>query len=215
MDSFFLNLLSIMLRDIKYGIKSSWIRRKEEILSKFDESLKEGLIDDRILPTLNLINGLPHYYTVSSCSGRIIILDLPEVGDKKSAVFRGRWHRCVEKNEVLNAISECTKEGWFILNPPIIHVISDDIINAEKILSIAIKCGFKRSGIKSIKRDKITVEINSTEMIETIISKNGYVLADDYYIITLVEYANKKFCRFQQKIERLNVRLYELYTIHD
>jgi len=193
----------------------SWNKRKDDVLAKFDENLTKGLIDEKILPTLNIINGLSHYYTVSSCSGRVIVLDLPKIGDKKGAVFRGRWHRCVEKDEVLDAIGECTKEGWFILNSPIIHVISDNIENAEGLLSIAIKCGFKRSGIKSIKKDKITVEINSTETIETIISKNGSILADDNYIGILVEYSNKKFNRFQQKIERLNTRLKELYNLYD
>ncbi|HIH78250.1 MAG TPA: hypothetical protein HA341_04940 [Halobacteria archaeon] len=194
---------------------NNWNKRKKEVSTKFDESLRKGLIDEKILPTLNLINGLPWYYTVSSCSGRVIILDLPEVGDKKNAVFRGRWHRRVEKDEVLDAIDECTKEGWFILNPPIIHVISGEMDNAEEILSVAIKSGFKRSGIKSIKIGKITVEINSTEVMETIVSKNGYILADDRYIGTLVEYANIKFDRFQKKIERLNTRLSELYDLYD
>lgn len=194
---------------------NNWNKRKDEVLTKFDESLRKGLIDERILPTLNLINGLPHLYTVSSCSGRVIILDLPEVGDKKNAVFRGRWHRRVEKDEVLDAIDECTKEGWFILNPPIIHVISDEMDNAEEVLSIAIKSGFKRSGIKSIKRGKITVEINSTETMETIVSNNGYILADDRYIGVLIEYANIKFNRFQKKIERLDARLSELYDLYN
>lgn len=196
------------------SLNKEWNKRKEEVLARFDESLKNGLVDKKIIPVLNLINGLPQYYTVSSCSGRVIILDLPKIGDKKNAVFRGRWHRCVEKDEVLAAIFECTKEGWFILNPPIIHVISSDIDDAENILSVAIKCGFKKSGIKSIKREKITVEINSTETMETIVSKNGSILADEDYIGILVEYANLKFDRFQKKVERLNEKLNEMYKIH-
>ena len=186
-----------------------WEEKKGKILKRLNERIREGLVDERIIPTLDSINKFSYLYTVSSCSGRVIVIDLLKIGDKRNAIFTGRWHRRVEKKEVLNAIERCERDGWFILNPPILHVVSKDIGHAKELLKIAIECGFKRSGIKSIGKDKITVEVNSTEVIETIVAKNGINIIGEDYLEVLIECANLKFERSQRKIERLNERLDE------
>ncbi|VUT26953.1 MAG: hypothetical protein MASP_01792 [Candidatus Methanolliviera sp. GoM_asphalt] len=84
-------------------------------------------MDEKIIPTLDRINKFLYLYTISSCSGRIIVIDLLKIGDKRNARFTGRWHKKIEKKEVLNAIERCEREGWLILNPPIIHAVSKDI----------------------------------------------------------------------------------------
>jgi tRNA wybutosine-synthesizing protein 3 len=188
-----------------------WKEKKGNILKRLNEKVREGLVDERIIPTLDRINKFSYLYTVSSCSGRVIVIDLPKIGDKRNARFTGRWHKKIEKKEVLNAIERCEREGWLILNPPIIHAVSKDIEHAKELLRIAIESGFKRSGIKSIIENKITVEINSTEVIETIVAKDGINIIDDDYLDVLIECANIKFERSQRKIERLNERLDEIY----
>ena len=187
----------------------NWKEKKGNILKRLNERMREGLVDEMIIPTLDRINKFSHLYTVSSCSGRVIVIDLLKIGDKRNAIFTGRWHRRVEKKEVLNAIERCESDGWFLLNPPILHVVSKDIGHAKELLRIAIESGFKRSGIKSIGKDKITVEMNSTEVIETIVAKNGINIIGEDYLEVLIECANIKFDRSQRKIERLNKRLDE------
>ena len=125
----------------------NWKEKKGNILKRLNERMREGLVDERIIPTLDRINKFSYLYTVSSCSGRVIIIDLPRIGDKRNAVFAGRWHRRIEKKEVLNAIERCERDGWFILNPPILHVVCKDIEHAKELLKIAIESGFKRSGV--------------------------------------------------------------------
>ena len=50
-------------------------QQKKTVLSKLDKS-KKGSIDKGILKLVNTINKNSNYYTTSTCSGRIILLEL-------------------------------------------------------------------------------------------------------------------------------------------
>ncbi|MBW3019386.1 hypothetical protein KY329_04350, partial [Candidatus Woesearchaeota archaeon] len=50
---------------------------KKNALTKLDKSTK-GSIDEPVIPILNLINSMNDYYTTSSCSGRIMIMEPSE-----------------------------------------------------------------------------------------------------------------------------------------
>ena len=60
-----------------------------------------------------------------------------------------------------------------------------------------------KSGIISIRKDKIIMELISTEKIETIISKNGKLLIDENYFSVLVKEGNKKLENTWEKIKKL------------
>lgn len=45
---------------------------KKTFLSKIDKS-KKGEIDEKIREIIDIINHHPHYYTTSSCSGRVYL----------------------------------------------------------------------------------------------------------------------------------------------
>ncbi|MFW6231086.1 MAG: tRNA-wybutosine modification methyltransferase TYW3, partial [Nanoarchaeota archaeon] len=99
-------------------------RKKESILSKMREAdrSKKGGIDDDIRDVLDMLNKHPDYATTSSCSGRIVLLDLRErrkdvnewLLSKHAPVTEIEWNTAMEKE----------KKGivWLKQEPSILHV---------------------------------------------------------------------------------------------
>jgi tRNA wybutosine-synthesizing protein 3 len=121
---------------------------------------------------LQKINDLDDFFTTSSCSGMIVLILLPEIGTKREARFIGKWHRPIEKADVLAAMDDVgsSVEGdmWLLAQSPILHVACRSVKKATALLRIAIESGFKYSGIKAIATDegKVMVEILSTERMD-------------------------------------------------
>jgi tRNA wybutosine-synthesizing protein 3 len=121
---------------------------------------------------LQKINDLDDFFTTSSCSGMIVLILLPEIGTKREARFIGKWHRPIEKADVLAAMDDVgsSVEGdmWLLAQSPILHVACRSVKKATALLRIAIESGFKYSGIKAIAKDegKVMVEILSTERMD-------------------------------------------------
>ena len=69
---------------------------KRKALERLD---KEGA-DDDIAGLIELLNGFDDYFTTSSCSGRVVLISIPEIGAKEEAEFIAKWHREVSKDEV-------------------------------------------------------------------------------------------------------------------
>ena len=175
-------------------------KHKKDFLKKLDKS-KKGTIDKEILPLINLINKNPHYYTTSSCSGRIVILS--KKSEKKQEI---KWLFAIHKPTSFKEISSKLKKLpntsiWFRFEPLILHIAADSIPNAQKIVNIARNIGFKRSGIQST-RKKILVEIASTEILDTIIADKEKLLVNNNYLKILINEANKKLKRTKNKIKK-------------
>ena len=83
---------------------------KKNALSKFQKAKNENLVDGKIISLLDILNKSDNYFTTSSCAGRIVILEIPAIGDKKNAVFLGKWHRKIKKSEFLNELKNAKKE---------------------------------------------------------------------------------------------------------
>jgi len=182
-----------------------WEERKEKILAKLQSEIARGNVDRDIIPLLQLINSHARYVTLSSCSGRIAVLDLPKFGAKRECEFRGKWHERVCVEEVKTALKNCRKEGWLVMQPAILHVGCKTVEDAEKLLGIAEQTGFRESCIISLRKN--VVRIRSSERIETILSKNGKILVSGKYLETIVRTANQKLERTRSKIEELKENL--------
>ncbi|MCK4247230.1 MAG: hypothetical protein KAV48_02165 [Methanomicrobia archaeon] len=183
-------------------------KRKKEVMFKLAEAVAENKVDSEILETLTLINSQKEYYTTSSCAGRIVLIWMPDLGDKKRSVFLGKWHRKIEYEELIESL-EFRDSGviFLISQSPIIHVASCDLKSAIKIRDLAFSCGFKNSGIKSITK-KIVVEILSTERIDVPLGEKQ-LLVNEEYLRFLVKYANKALERSRKKLKKLNKNLEE------
>jgi len=184
-------------------------KRKEGVMSKLTRAIAENEVDQDILETLKLINAKKEYYTTSSCAGRIALIWMPELGDKKRSIFLGKWHRKIRYEELIESLNFKNSGVTFLVSQsPIIHVASYDLKSAIKIRNLAFSCGFKNTGIKSI-TSKIVVEILSTERIDVPLGEKE-LLVNEEYLRFLVKYANKALERSRKKLKKLNKKLEEL-----
>lgn len=188
---------------------------KDHIMQELSAKIKNGLVDTQILPILESLNSHPDYYTTSSCSGRIQVLELPKLGDKENSTVLGKWHEPVGIEQVQESLSEMSGNGvvYLLAQSPIIHVVCKTIDAASKLRNLADSAGFKYSSIRSLKEqraksnasdfEKITVEILSTERLDVPIAKNNKIFTDDEYLEFLVENANQCLERARNKSEVL------------
>jgi tRNA wybutosine-synthesizing protein 3 len=191
------------------NVKRDFFYAKKRAINSFEKAHSEKKIDQKILSILNIINKSSVYFTTSSCSGRIVLLEIPRFGDKKNAKFLGKWHKTIEFDEILSSLISANKgQIWLLAQSSIIHVVAADLQAADKIIKIANTSGFKNSGIKSINR-KIICEICSTERLDTPIGSNKVLLCDKDFLIFLVnianeiiEKSNKKLLRFEQILKK-------------
>ena len=179
-------------------------KEKADFLKKKDKS-KKGHVDRDIINLLNAINSKKDYYTTSSCSGRIVLLE--KLSKKKSD---SKWllnkHNKINFNEIIKNLkkSKIKHEIWFKQEPLILHVRCRYLDAAKKLLDASRKI-FKRAGIISLSDKKIIIEIIGSERIDAIIAYKNFI-ADEKYSKNLIRYANKNFDENKRKSERfLNV----------
>ncbi len=199
-------------------MKSMFDSQKKDMLRKFNKALARNEVDEAIIPLVKFINSLDDYYTTSSCSGRISLFH--DLGSKKDSKPLSKWHREIEFEEISDPIGEIInlidenginiKQGgiiWFKYEPMIIHLVARSLEQAIVVLNLALKSGFKRSGIQVLKPGRYMVEICSTERIDTPIINNKKQLVSNEYLKYLVGLANKKFQTGILKLERFEREL--------
>lgn len=177
----------------------------EEQKKKALERLRIRGADEEVAEIIEVLNRLDDFYTTSSCSGRVALICIPEIGAKREAEFIGKWHRAVTKEEVSEAIKTPKKgEIWLISQSPILHVSCRGLEKAKTLLRIAIESGFKYSGIKAISKDngKVMVEIMSTERMDVPLGKDNEIFCSDTYIAYIVQKANFMLTRGKAKLKR-------------
>ena len=186
-----------------------FLENKKSALKKLKKAKDEKLVDEGILSILDVINQSDDYYTSSSCYGRIVVLEIPALGDKKNAKFLGKWHRTIDESEIIDSINKA-KIGqiWLLSQSPIIHITAKSQNAADKLVKIAVACGFKNSNFKSIEK-KIVIEVCSTERLDAPVGRDGSLFCNDEYLQLLVNIANEviekstvKLRRFEQKLEK-------------
>jgi tRNA wybutosine-synthesizing protein 3 len=194
-----------------------------DAMSVFDDEKKRALerlersgADGEVEELLQRINELDDYFTTSSCSGRIVVICLPEIGAKREAVFLGKWHRPVRKEEVFEAIHSAASsrngDVWFITQSPIMHVACRSLEKATALLRLALESGFKYSGIKAIAQHdgKVMVEILSTERMDVPLATDGSMMCSDAHLEFILAKSNFMLKRGKEKLERLCSGLHEL-----
>jgi tRNA wybutosine-synthesizing protein 3 len=190
------------MEEIEYFLKS-----KEKALTSLNKAKNDNKLDQDIEEIINTINLKKEYFTSSCCSGRIVILELPELGNKREAKFLGKWHRDIQYNELIEATKQA-KTGmiWLLAQSPIIHVITNSYSLADNIIKIAINSGFKNSGYKSIKNN-IVVEICSTERLDSPIGNNGKLSLSNEHLKFLLTISNFIIKKSKTKLKKLQKNL--------
>ena len=166
-------------------------KEKADFLKKRDKS-KKGQIDKDIKDIIEEINSKKNYYTTSSCSGRIVLLE--KLSNKKN---ESKWiftkHNKVSFKEIFSILNKnkIKNEVWFKQEPLILHIRCRNLNSAKKLLKASRKI-FRRVGIISLSEKKIVIEIIGSERIDAIVADKNFV-ADKKYIKELVKYADKNF----------------------
>ena len=187
---------------------------KKKALDLLYVAKNEKKVDDDIISILDIINDFEDFYTSSSCFGRIVLLEIPSIGDKKEAKWIGKWHRSIKSDEILKVLKNANKgQLWILAQSPIIHIVAKTNNAADKILKTAILSGFKNSGIKSIGR-KIVVEVCSTERLDSPVGLDGNLYCDDEYLKLIVNTANEVLEKSTIKLHRFEQNLRKYLSTH-
>jgi len=184
-------------------------KEKADFLSKKDKSRK-GSIDSKIKKLVEKINSSNNYFTTSSCAGRILLLAQPKSNKKSEVRYLFCSHSKIKFSNVksiLKAKKLPKDDIWFRVESAILHVACADVEGALKLLNTARNGGFRRSGIISLGKNRATIELVSTEKIDTIIAKNKKLLVDNDYLTILIAEGNNKLEKAWEKIEKLNNNL--------
>ncbi len=189
------------------AIEKEFYKSKEKALESLRKAKIYDKVDRKILSILDLINKSVEFYTSSSCAGRIVLLEIPKIGDKKNAKFVGIWHRTIKPTELKSALKDA-KTGllWIIAQPPIIHISVKTSSAADKLVKIANSSGFKNSSFKSYDKN-IVIEICSTERLDAPIGKNGVLFCNKEYLNLLINIANEVILKSNLKLKKFKSQL--------
>jgi tRNA wybutosine-synthesizing protein 3 len=184
--------------------------QRDKAMKQLAEARSDGKADEDIAELVDIINSNENLYTTSSCAGRIAVLQTPKGHDKLESSWLGKWHHEVTLQNLEDALSKHDKYVVYLQSEcPILHVVAKTQDDAERILFLARECGFKRSGIHSLKEERILIEICSTETLEVPLAESGKTLVDEKYLEYLVGVANTKFRAGRVKLARLQEKLEE------
>lgn len=179
---------------------------KQNILSKLDKSTI-GSIDSDISEICSLINCNKNYYTTSSCSGRIVLLETPS-DRKEEANWLFVSHTLTDFKSMSSKLESQT-DVWLRQEGAILHVCCKDLESAEKLINLVKSVGFKRAGMISV-NNRFIVEIISSEHLCAPVVKKGNKIVNDEYFKILVSEANKKMRKNSEKLKKLTSALRNL-----
>jgi tRNA wybutosine-synthesizing protein 3 len=185
------------------SVEHDFLEGKKAALKKLDKACDIEEVDKGILPILNIINLSNDYFTSSSCFGRIVILEIPNIGDKKNAKFLGKWHREIKYFELVDSLKKAKKgQIWLLAQSPVIHIIAKTPELADRLLKISVSCGFKNSGLKSIGLKNV-VEICSTERLDVPIGNNGMLFCNEDHLKLIISISNEIIRKSSMKLKKL------------
>ena len=194
-------------------MESLFDKQKQNCLSAIDLSRK-GSVDEPVVDLVRFINSHKNYFTTSSCSGRIIVVDNDDDGaiKKKGCKWILTSHETVDKLAVSVCLKDIEGNAVFKFEPFILHVQCRTLSDAQVLLGCGVASGFRNSGISVGNKGKFITAIRSTHSLEVPLSCNGKLLVSSGYIEYLVEIANKKLEENFDRIRKFFVSLQDTLT---
>ncbi|XP_053325695.1 tRNA wybutosine-synthesizing protein 3 homolog isoform X2 [Spea bombifrons] len=186
------------------GPEGSFSRWKAQALGKADLS-KKGSVDQEIAETVRVINLREGYFTTSSCSGRIILID--EDGSavqKQNCSWLFVTHQLCALDDLLPALHKAAGDAVLKFEPFVLHVQCRTLEDAQLLHNVAIDSGFRNSGITVGKKGKIIMAVRSTHCLEVPLSHKGKCLVSGDYVGYVVQTANQKMEENFRRIARFH-----------
>ncbi|XP_078524759.1 tRNA wybutosine-synthesizing protein 3 homolog isoform X1 [Lissotriton helveticus] len=191
---------------------------KQQCLNKTDFS-KKGSVDADIAELVQYLNAHDHFFTTSSCSGRIILIDTQcseslEV-QKQNCSWLFVTHEKCKKDEVVAALQNAYGDAVLKFEAFVLHVQCQRLEDAQILHSVAINAGFRNSGITVGRKGKIVMAVRSTHCLEVPLSKKGRLMVNDEYIDYIVQIANQKMEENKHRIDRFYSCLQSALSVTD
>ncbi|MCS7128965.1 MAG: hypothetical protein RMI83_06845 [Desulfurococcaceae archaeon] len=182
-----------------------WIVRKKVFWSRIWEDLEIGYLDRDLLPLLIELNLRPYTYTLSSCSGRIILVDSVKPWARKGTNVIFKKHAPITHEELVRVTREpCAEALWLIVSGPIIHASTASLKEAGELLRVARRAGFKHSGVLSMHKVKgIIVEMLTGIKAIHIIKKGEEFITPVSELSKVVAVANELLEDAKEALKRL------------
>jgi tRNA wybutosine-synthesizing protein 3 len=170
---------------------------KKHNWDEFEKAIAEGKADKRIIPLCSFINSLPDFFSSSSCAGRIMLLKTDAKETKREAAFHAKWHRTVKLHELASEIDKKVDapELWLKQEPFILHLGTNSLANANKLLQSCRLAGVKRAGIMVAEEEKFIVELIGTQNLSMPVKFKEKVLVGKKFLGQVLEKANAKLKR--------------------
>ena len=192
----------------------AWDDYRKRKLEKLRAAKKKNEVDGWIIPLLDRINSLSCYVTLSSCAGRLVVMDMPDFGNKGDAVFLGKWHSIPSPEEVEKAIEMGKRTTWLMLHPPILHVACKSEKHAEILINSAQDAGIRRAGIISLKN--MVVEVCGHERMEIPVKFEKFLPVDVNAVLKIAEMklerSRSRFMRFSEILTQNAIRNTDIKT---
>ncbi|HIP74930.1 MAG TPA: hypothetical protein EYH13_02015 [Thermococcus paralvinellae] len=179
------------------------MKAKREALISLFTAMREKKVDEDIVELLMLINSIRGVYTTSSCSGRVGIIEEPDLGAKPLSRWLIKEHRPITFEEAKESLKKAQRGFLFLKSqPPIFHIVAESFDVAKKLHELGLASGFKYTTFKALK-ERILIEINGTEYLTAPLGKDGKILVDDEYLMFAVELGNTMLMRAKSRLPRL------------
>ncbi|NWX21718.1 TYW3 protein, partial [Aegotheles bennettii] len=92
----------------------------------------------------------------------------------------------------MTALEKATGDVVFKFEPFVLHVLCQELQDAQLLHSVAVKSGFRNSGITVGRGGKIMMAVRSTHCLEVPLSQKGKLMVSKEYIEFLIHVANRK-----------------------
>ena len=175
---------------------------------KLQEAIDGKKIDPLMIDLAKHIASSKNYFSTSSCSGRIILLQINDAEDKQPEGFFRKWHSQVKAEEVWEALQEKTEKNiWFKQEPFVLVIGSQDFEHAKTIIEICKELGIKRCGISFFEEGKVLLEVFGSQGMSFMVKKKNKLLILEEMMKEQVEIANQKWKKNDEKLKEFQAEL--------
>jgi len=181
-----------------------WMTWRSESFRRFREDVEIGYVDTDLVNFIYKVFNTRNFFTISSCSGRITLIDaiFPWMRDESYIVFKK--HAPISLEEVIPVLSvKPLHRLWLIVSGPIFHFVAKSITAAQILVNEVRKCGFKHSGIISIRVDGIVVEIISGTWTSFLLKDGDELVIHPNSLSRILEISNTILLEGKKRIECL------------
>lgn len=181
--------------------KEVWIKTKDSMYRRMLADLDIGYLDPDIYYVLLALFRREESFPVSSCSGRITVVDAPMPWYRKNSTVVFKKHAVVDEKEIYTVVQNSlpVRRLWLVVTGPIFHISALTLREALSVLKIAREAGMKHSGILSISRRGVYVELKTGVRLTVLLRAKDTIISD---IREVVKVANEALLEGKSRLTR-------------